>query len=334
MAPTSTSLRRAALAGISYPATAGQILQSVRAYFDLEKSPPWPEEADADPTSLTPDSDLLGIVAPHIDLRVSPTAYAHAFLPLLKEPPAATYLVLGVGHQSRHEWCADTRAWSTPLGESPVDVGLAHELAAAVGTNILSDDRAFEQEHSIEFPLILLQALSRLRGCEPAFTLAPLLCGGLYPILYEFESAKTEAEHLETLAQTLRKWWDRQEGTARLILSIDGCHQGPRFDHPYKMDAARLRQTAAWENFLWRYVERRDLEGLLHYLNQDGNARYFDGVGALALLMSMFPEKLEVSRTHYEQWLEPSDASVVTFTSGTLRLRQALPCSQKGTERD
>lgn len=310
------SIIEAQLAGISYPETAGQILQTVREYFDQEKAPPWPTEADADISTLSSSSGLLGVITPHIDLRVSPLSYAHAFAPLLKEPPASAYLILGVGHQSRQEWCIDPRTWSTPLGDISVDPTLPQQLADEVGPELLQDPGAFEHEHSIEFPLVLLQALCRLRGWEADFRIAPVLCGGLYSLLDEFEDAASERERLARLAQSLHRWWEAQAGDVRLIVSIDGCHQGPRFDHPYEMDPTRLKQTQVWEDFLWHYVERQDLEGLLIFLKQDGNARHFDGVGALALLLSMFPGELQVKRTYYEQWFEPRDASMVSFTSG------------------
>lgn len=307
---------QAKLAGISYPETDGQILQAVRDYFDLSEAPPWPSEADDDIASLSPTPGLLGVISPHIDLRVSPVSYAHALEPLLKEPPASTYLILGVGHQCRQEWATDGRPWSSPLGEITVDHAAVHQLAEKVGPELLREPQAFEHEHSIEFPLLLLQALCRLRGLEPDFQILPLLCGGLYPLLFDLEDAPQEKQRLEKLATALRQWWDQQQGDVRVIVSIDGCHQGPRFDHPYEMDSTRLKQTQVWEDFLWHYIERQDLQGLLIFLQQDGNARHFDGVGALALLLTMFPGEAQVKRTYYEQWFEPGDASMVSFTSG------------------
>ena len=62
------------------------------------------------------NSTLLGVVTPHIDFRVSLPAYAAAFRPLLDEPLAETYLILGVGHRSRLDWNFDRRDYATPPG--------------------------------------------------------------------------------------------------------------------------------------------------------------------------------------------------------------------------
>jgi len=307
---------KAQLAGRSYPSESGQILQYVRDFFDLEESPPWPAEADTDPHALPEMPGLIGIVAPHIELRVGEAAYAHAFEPLLRARPAAHYLILGVGHSCRLEWAVDGRPWATPLGTIPADNGLALELAASLGKEFVLDPLAFEHEHSIEFPLILLQALDRLRGTEPDFTIAPVLCGGLHGLLHGIEE-DTYRQLLAAIARRLRTWFDRAraDGGARIIVSIDGCHQGPRFDHPYGMTPERLRETHAWEENLWQHVERHDPDGLLSFLRKDKNARYFDGVGALMLLMEMFPEGLGLERTCYRQAYHPGDRSMVSFTS-------------------
>jgi hypothetical protein len=52
-------------------------------------------------------------------------------------------------------------------------------------------------------------------------------------------------------------------------------------------------------------------------MRAEGNDRYFDGVGALALLMAAGAFRFE--RTYYEQWFTPRDASVVTFSSGLVQ---------------
>jgi hypothetical protein len=71
---------------------------------------------------------------------------------------------------------------------------------------------------------------------------------------------------------------------------------------------------------LWERVEASDLVGFLRYAAADQNARHFDGIGALALLMAMYGPALRVRRNYHEQWFTPQDASVVSFSSGTLAL--------------
>ncbi len=103
-----------------------------------------------------------------------------------------------------------------------------------------------------------------------------------------------------------------------MVVSIDGCHIGPRFDHDFNVDKPFLAGTQTWEELLWSYAEQGDFAGFLQFLYQDHNLRYFDGVGALALVMSMFGKSPKIQRTGYAQWFTNEDHSAVTFSSGKI----------------
>ncbi len=105
----------------------------------------------------------------------------------------------------------------------------------------------------------------------------------------------------------------------RVIVSIDGCHLGPRFQHPFRVTPELLEATAVWEEELWARVARGDAREFLEWMRAEGNDRYFDGVGALALLLAAGGGKLRPRRTYYEQWFTERDASAVTFSSGIIR---------------
>ncbi|MDE1170213.1 MAG: AmmeMemoRadiSam system protein B [Verrucomicrobium sp.] len=295
-------------AGTCYPTEPEAALDYFRAFFGGADGAPWEPDAEKD---LPPPR---AIVTPHIDFRVSPRAYGHAFAPWLRRPAEAdVYLILGVGHRASLPWSLDARPYRTPLGTVQVEKALGEEIAAACPFP-LADLEAHVGEHSIEFPLVLLQALRKLRGIERPFTFLPVLCGGLFP---EVAAGKPPGpqSHSARFARAVGEAAARYGRRLQTIVSIDGCHVGPRFEHPFPVDQKILKDCAVWEELLWRHVEARDLNGFFAHLGQDGNARYFDGVGALTLLMQM-PGEFRLARTHYEQWFAAQDASVVTFTSG------------------
>ena len=297
-------------AGVCYPSDPEACLDYFRKFFDHPGGAEW----EADKESAQPIH--RGIVAPHIDFRVSSKAYSHAFAPWLRRPAPDLYLILGVGHRARREWSLDRRDYVTPLGRVPVEAPLLAEIVRNCPLP-LDDPSAHQGEHSIEFPLVLLQALRRLRGIERPFSFVPVLCGGMFRDVAAGQPPGPDSS-LEQLAAALRPLLNRCGSSLQIIVSIDGCHIGPRFDHPYEVDKARLRDTAAWEKTLWQQVEERNLEGFFSHLEKDGNARYFDGVGALALALRLLGDDFHLRRTHYEQWFDPSDTSAVTFTSGIL----------------
>ena len=104
------------------------------------------------------EGPLAGIIAPHINFRVSLTAHAAAFRPLLDEPLAERYLILGVGHRSPIEWNLDRRDIITPLGHARCD----RDLVDALAPPAMFEPDAHRGEHSIEFPLLFLQAIHQL----------------------------------------------------------------------------------------------------------------------------------------------------------------------------
>jgi hypothetical protein len=106
----------------------------------------------------------------------------------------------------------------------------------------------------------------------------------------------------------------------RVIVSIDGCHIGPRFQHPFAVTPKLLKAVEGWEKELWALAAAGDARAFLDWFREQRNDLYFDGVGALALLMAAGDFRIE--RTYYEQWFTPRDKSVVTFSSGLVQARE------------
>ena len=265
-------------------------------------------------SAKAPRPSLVGVIAPHIDFRVSLPAHAAAYRPLLDAPLAERYLILGVGHRSPLEWNLDRRDYDTPLGRAVCERDLAGQLAPASAFG----PAAHEGEHSIEFPLLFLQAIHLLHPEPREVRFIPLLCGGLHAYI-EGHCEWDDLTDFHALARALARLFQTHPPgeNLRIIVSIDGCHMGPRFQHPFPVTKALLAATEAWENELWRVAEAGDARQFLEWMRSEGNDRYFDGVGALALLMAAGAFRFE--RTYYEQWFTPRDASVVTFSSGVVK---------------
>lgn len=311
--PIGKDMIRASLAGTCYPAERKALMEFVNGWFAKRQGAPVPDA-----------SKFKGVVSPHIDFRVDTSVYAEAFAPYLEAPPADKVLVLGVGHRSRLEWSLDGRGYETPLGVLKTDRCALELLAQELPKELWGDKRGHVGEHSIEFALVCVQALRALQGVSTPFEFVPVLCGGLFQYL-EPGRYPEQGAMLFRLAAVLRQWWLEAEAHGQrvhLVVSIDGCHMGPRFGHEYWMDDGRLEACASWEEELWALVERGELGPFLAFLQKDGNARYFDGVGALALVMAMFGREAVglIRRTGYAQWFEKQDGSAVTFSAASVGL--------------
>jgi len=281
-------------------------------------------------------SSLQGIVTPHIDFRVSVRAYAAAFQPLLSEPLADIYIILGVGHRSHLDWNFDRRDYHTPLGHAICATDLVDALAAEADPAHHFFAKAHDGEHSIEFAVVWLQALHQLQAGADAkakpVRFVPLLCGGMHDYvegLREWDDLTDFHRLSRAFSHLLNSVAAGQ--TVRIIVSIDGCHLGPRFQHPFRVTPALLRATAGWEQLLWTCAAHGDARKFLDWFREEGNDRYFDGVGALALLLNAGgltkAGNFAIQRTYYEQWFTERDASAVTFSSG--RVLVGLTCCLK-----
>jgi AmmeMemoRadiSam system protein B len=283
----------------------------------------YPEAELASAPSL---GKLAGVVTPHIDFRVSLPSYSAAFQPLLHVPLADVYLILGVGHRSRLEWNLDRRDYVTPLGRAECAADLVDALADGTPPERRFLAAAHEGEHSIEFPLLWLQALHRLHpkegAAEKPVRFIPVLCGALHAYV-EGMLDWSELADFHRLSETLADLFTKMppaSGKLHVIVSIDGCHLGPRFQHPFQVTPKLLKSIATWEQELWNHVAQGDAKKFLAWMCHEGNDRYFDGVGALALLLNAGNlaggKPFVIQRTYYEQWFTDRDHSAVTFSSG------------------
>ena len=292
----------------SEPAEALAFFRKALDSFSSEALPPVPK-----------GRSLAGIIAPHIDFRVSLRAYAAAFRPLLERPLPDTWLILGVGHRSPLEWNLDRRDYLTPLGRAFCATDLVDHLGAGAHIRRTFFPEAHEEEHSIEFPLVWLQALRQIQGGAEAAPLRfiPLLCGGLHDYI-EGEVEWDDLDDFHRLTKALAALFEKYPPGEKLgvIVSIDGCHLGSRFQHPFPVTTTLLKATAGWEELLWTCAAQGDASALLDWFRVEGNDRYFDGVGALALLLAASAGDFRLQRTYYEQWFTEQDASAVTFSSG------------------
>ena len=149
------SIRRPSVAGRFYAGTAAQLQEEVAAAFRHRLGPG--ELPTVDPAG---PRELVALVSPHAGYVYSGPAAAHGFAALAADGRPEIVVILGPNHQGLGLPIAvsGASAWSTPLGEVPVDVDLSRRLAdASVGAKI--DDSAHTFEHSLEVQVPFLQML-------------------------------------------------------------------------------------------------------------------------------------------------------------------------------
>jgi hypothetical protein len=263
------------------------------------------------------DGEIVGLVAPHMDLWRAAVGYGHAYAALRDRMPKhlETVVVLGTCHAGlRSAFCMTRKGFATPLGELGVDGPMADELAAGAAEDVYEEELKHKGEHSIEFQCVFLR---HLLGEERAarVRIVPILCGLGRPQVQRRDPAqdRVASRFLGTLGDALA----RRAGRVLVVAGADLAHVGPRFG-----DAAPLDEAGR------HALERRDRESLdlavaleaapfFDHVTEDLYERRVCGTGPLyTLLRSM--EALGAQRGRllsYEQNVDPEEGSIVSHAS-------------------
>jgi MEMO1 family protein len=218
-----TSLRPARLAGRWYPG--GSELQAV---LDA-----WLDEARAHHAPVfAPGTGLGGLIAPHAGYVFSGMVAARAYAALGAWRPARV-VVIAPSHRERFSgacvWAppgGEDGAWSTPLGEIPVDGAFRRRLLARAPHGLFAGTAGHGEEHSLELQLPFLQ---RVLG---SFRLLPVALG--------LQSPATVLEVARVLAETL------DDEATLLVASTDLSHFQP-LDEAHRRDQRTLATFVAAE---------------------------------------------------------------------------------------
>ena len=157
-------LRLPAVAGQFYPADPSELTRLIR---NLSSE-----------GSASPKTHVRGCLVPHAGYIYSGGVAGAVFARMLLPKQV---LVLGVRHSPVGEDLAilSEGAWRTPLGDAPVDAGLAKRVKAAC-SGLREDGVAHSREHSLEVEIPFLQIL------DPGFSFVPIAVGTLrFEVLHE-----------------------------------------------------------------------------------------------------------------------------------------------------
>jgi AmmeMemoRadiSam system protein B len=152
-------LRRAAVAGSWYPATASGINAEVDSYLEAARAAP-------------PPGRVVALVSPHAGLRYSGPVAAHGYGLLEDAEDGLTVVMVGPSHRAAFDGVAlhARGAWETPLGRVDIDEETAQAVLDA-DRAIVDDPGVHRDEHSLEMQMPFLQRV--VRGLR----IVPLLMG-------------------------------------------------------------------------------------------------------------------------------------------------------------
>lgn len=308
-------VRPCAHAGASYPAETNAL--RIRLDEILAGGPP---------VEARPDSHLVGLISPHIDLRVGGAVYAPAYrvlgesLAYLEDDPTSerTFIILGTSHYGGNGlFIASRKAYETPFGQLQCDVTFLERLETELGRSISHDDTSHRHEHSIEFQVIFLQHLFPKAAEQGRLRIVPILCTSFQSLL-DRSATDENSDQLEYQAfvKALRTTLRAHTQSSCLLVGGDLAHIGRKFGDPFDAEE-KLEAVAQADSELLSVVEQRNAQALLTHIAQDQDARNVCGFPPILT----FLETLDVfgdcegEVLHYEQWHEIERASAVTYAS-------------------
>jgi len=149
------SIRRPAVAGTFYRGDPRALRAEIEDCFTHRLGPGAVPAVEPSGPGL-----LRGLVCPHAGYQYSGAAAAWSYAELARDGRPDVVILIGPNHTGMGEAIAvsDASAWSTPLGDMPVDAALCSRLVDAFPGARL-DDSAHRFEHSLEVQLPFLQYL-------------------------------------------------------------------------------------------------------------------------------------------------------------------------------
>ena len=282
-------IRPASCAGSVYPAGAAELRRALDGWL-------WLPEPAAHP----PRSPTRLLVAPHIDYPRGARGWAAAYRALHTD--ADLFVVLGTAHASPPRLFALTRRdHATPLGTVPTDRPALEALVAELGEEeLLADEAAHDDEHSIELQLVVLRhVVSR------PFTVLPVLCSAISHLR---DPAPFTARFLGALGRALAG------RRVCFVASADLAHVGPGYGDPRPPTAIEATRLEARDRETLAFVAAGDAARFHRDALRDDARRRLCGLAPIyaALRASGVGAQL----LHYERWTDGVDSVSFAAAAG------------------
>lgn len=236
--------------------------------------------------------DLLGLMVPHMDIRVAKNTYWEGYGRLKEEKEFV--VILGVSHYW-HEMPFSVLPLSmeTPFGILEVRKDLIEKLQSFYNFDITHDILSYRMEHSIEFASLYVKMLY-----PQAKALALIVSYGDIPFL-------------KGLAENLLRVIDKDLKHTLIISSVDLSHVGKKFGDMRSFDPSHRDRT--YLNLL----QNLESEEAFNLLQKDSNFTRIDGQYT-NLVFSHMLRKAGIEKGElfdYSQYYERERDSIVSYAS-------------------
>jgi hypothetical protein len=319
-------VRAAAHAGTAYEKEPEALGRMMRGLFDGQA------EKGEFPGSAGP---LIGLIAPHIDVRRGGAAFAASYGELARSCTAKTFVVLGISHvPTARRFVLTGKDFDTPLGPMPADGDFVARLAGRLaerGVDFFEDEFVHRGEHSVEFQALFLRYLF---PPESGARMVPVLCSSRD----EVARGRSIGEDPEFAAflEAMKAELSATESGACVVAGVDLSHLGRRFGQDVEMTPSFLQRAEREDRAMIERILAGDAEGFHRLIREERDGRNVCGVPAIYTLLRLLeaecsdapgtrgravPRPKASRLLGYEQAVDRDTQSVVTFMSAAFYAR-------------
>lgn len=253
------------------------------------------------------NSDIKGIIAPHIDYARGGICYPLTYRNL-KNKKYDLIIILGTSHyQTKNNLIILTKKdFLTPLGQTKTNKDLVEYLMKNVQYDLLDDEIAHQNEHSIELQILWLQHILN----NPEINILPVLCGG-FENFYNNNASPKESNLLQSFFSSLKNYLQENNLKTLLVAGVDLSHQGTNFGQPY-LDLLNLQFTIRKDLKNLKAVEKLNKEKFYNEIAKEKNNRNICGFSSIYCFLNLI-EAVNSKLVYYNKWYDMFSGSTVSF---------------------
>ena len=231
----------------------------------------------------TENSELVGMVCPHIDYERGGESYAELFERCRDDLADVEMIVIfGTDHSGSGGVLTPTRqSYATPHGVLPTDTEIVDGLAQAIGgESAFAEELHHVNEHSIELASVWLHHYMDGRGVS----LVPVLCGSFHPFVTEDNEASSD----DVISAALEYLRSATAGRRTLFVAAgDLAHVGPAFGDEAPVDDVGKARLASKDTESIQAISDGDAEAFLNLSRAESDARRICGLSPIYMTLKL-----------------------------------------------
>jgi AmmeMemoRadiSam system protein B len=275
-----------------------------------------------DANASVPDGRLVGLIAPHLDLRRGWDCYADAYGLLGRANHAERFVVLGTNHAGSAPTVVATRKdFETPIGTAATDRDFIERLSRRCGIDLCEFEFDHKREHSVEMQVFFLQYAFYRRP----FRIVPVLCPDACAPT-DGEADRGPGGVVRGFAEAIAEEMKSDRVPTCIIAGADLSHVGRRFGDDHDLNESFLKQVEETDRRILRHVATVEPEAFRRAIADDQNSTRVCSTGSIYALLTALtraydPSRLSAHLLRYHQAVDPEMHAGVTCAAVAFTLK-------------